>query len=43
MPDGTFRKLLDVSKLNSLGWKPQIGFEEGVRRTYEEQYLVHTS
>ena len=37
MPDGTFQKVLDVTKLNSLGWKPQIGFEEGVRRVYEEK------
>jgi GDP-L-fucose synthase len=36
MPDGTFRKLLDVSKLHSLGWKPNITFEEGVTKTYEE-------
>jgi GDP-L-fucose synthase len=42
MPDGTFRKLLDVSKLHELGWQPKIGFEEGVRRTYEEQFLVHS-
>ncbi len=31
-PDGTPRKLLDVSKLNSLGWKPSITLEEGIRR-----------
>lgn len=31
-PDGTPRKLLDVSKLNSLGWKPSISIEEGIRR-----------
>ncbi len=31
-PDGTPRKLLDVSKLNSLGWKPSVTIEEGVRR-----------
>lgn len=31
-PDGTPRKLLDVSKLNSLGWKPTIMLEEGIRR-----------
>jgi GDP-L-fucose synthase len=38
MPDGTFRKLLDVSKLNSLGWKANIGFEEGVESTYQEHF-----
>ena len=38
MPDGTFQKLLDVSKLHALGWKAEIGFEEGVRRTYEEKF-----
>ncbi len=31
-PDGTPRKLLDVSKLNSLGWKPSITLEEGIKR-----------
>jgi GDP-L-fucose synthase len=38
MPDGTFRKLLDVSKLHSLGWNPNISFEEGVTKTYEEKF-----
>lgn len=37
-PDGTFRKLLDVSRLNELGWQPSISFREGVRRTYEEKF-----
>lgn len=31
-PDGTPRKLLDVSKLNNLGWKPSITLEEGIRK-----------
>ena len=35
-PDGTPRKLMDVSKLNGLGWKASIGLEEGIQRTYEE-------
>jgi GDP-L-fucose synthase len=34
MPDGTFRKLLDVSKLNSLGWKSKISLEEGLTEVY---------
>lgn len=38
MPDGTFQKLLDVSKLHSLGWQSEIGFEEGVRNTYHEKF-----
>jgi GDP-L-fucose synthase len=42
MPDGTFRKLLDVNKLHSFGWKPNISFEEGVRKTYEEKFLVRS-
>ncbi len=35
MPDGTPRKLLDVSRLNSLGWKPSISFREGLVATYK--------
>lgn len=30
-PDGTPRKLMDVSKINSLGWKAKINLEEGIR------------
>ncbi|WP_328305203.1 NAD-dependent epimerase/dehydratase family protein [Actinomycetospora sp. NBC_00405] len=33
-PDGTPRKLLDVSRLQSLGWKPTIGLAEGLASTY---------
>jgi GDP-L-fucose synthase len=35
MPDGTPRKLLDVSRMGALGWKPKIGLKEGIRRTYD--------
>lgn len=34
-PDGTPRKLLDVSRLKSLGWKASIDLEEGLRETYD--------
>ena len=34
-PDGTPRKLLDVSRINALGWRSTTSVEEGIRRTYE--------
>ncbi|RSD35368.1 MAG: GDP-L-fucose synthase [Methanohalophilus sp.] len=33
-PDGTPRKLLDVTRLHSLGWKHSISLKEGIRQTY---------
>ncbi len=35
-PDGTPRKLMDVSKINAMGWKYNIELEEGIRMVYEE-------
>ena len=35
-PDGTPRKLMDVSKLNSFGWKAQTSLEDGIRKVYDE-------
>ncbi len=35
-PDGTPRKLMDVSKINALGWKHKTGLEEGIKMVYEE-------
>ncbi len=34
-PDGTFRKVLDTQKINSLGWYPKITLKEGIERVYE--------
>jgi len=34
-PDGTPRKLLDVSRIHSLGWRARIPLEEGIRSTYD--------
>jgi GDP-L-fucose synthase len=39
-PDGAPRKLLDVTRLTQLGWRPQISLADGVRQTYE-WYVQH--
>jgi len=36
MPDGTPRKLLDVSKLKDLGWEYKISLKEGIEKTYKD-------
>jgi GDP-L-fucose synthase len=37
-PDGTPRKLMDVTKLNSLGWKATIPLKEGIRNVYNDHF-----
>jgi GDP-L-fucose synthase len=39
-PDGTPRKLMDVTKLHGFGWKAGIGLEEGIRQVYEQVKTV---
>jgi len=34
-PDGSPRKLLDTGRINTLGWKPRLGFREGLAGTYQ--------
>lgn len=38
-PDGTPRKLMDVSRLHSLGWQHTIELKEGIKSTYKEKFL----
>jgi GDP-L-fucose synthase len=35
-PDGTPRKLLDISRIQATGWKPSISLQDGVARTYQD-------
>ena len=39
VPDGTFQKLLSVSKLNKMGWQSKIALEEGIKSTYD--WFIH--
>ena len=34
-PNGTFRKVLNIDKIKSLGWQPKVSLKEGLERTYE--------
>ncbi len=38
-PDGTSRKLMDVSKLNNLGWKHKLNLEDGIKDVYHNYFL----
>ncbi|MCW1147849.1 GDP-L-fucose synthase family protein [Flavobacterium lacisediminis] len=38
-PNGTPRKLMDVSKINKMGWNASISLEEGVLKVYKEKFL----
>ena len=39
-PDGTPRKLMDSTRLNALGWRAQVGLDEGLKAAYED-FLAH--
>ncbi len=41
-PDGTPRKLMDCSRLNNLGWRPSITFEQGIAHAYD-WFLKHAA
>lgn len=36
MPDGTMRKLLNVTKIRGYGWRPAVALEDGIRHAYED-------
>ena len=40
-PDGTPRKLMDISKLTSLGWKASTSLREGIRDVYRRKFIDH--
>ena len=40
-PNGTPRKLLDVSKINKLGWKSSVDLDDGIKMTYENYLKYH--
>lgn len=39
-PNGTPRKLMDVSKINKLGWEAKISLEDGVKNVYHEKFVL---
>lgn len=38
-PDGTMRKVLDVLKIQGLGWRAKTSLKDGISRTYEDYVL----
>ncbi len=42
-PDGTPRKLLNISRIESLGWQPKIELTTGIRQVYESRFVSHHS
>ena len=42
-PDGTPRKLMDVSRLHAMGWKHRIALRDGIEQVYREYASLHTS
>jgi GDP-L-fucose synthase len=40
-PNGTPRKLTDITKLTNLGWKYKIELEEGIRNVYQEKFTLN--
>jgi GDP-L-fucose synthase len=42
-PDGTPRKLLDVTRLHQLGWQHTISLEQGIREVYQSRFLQNTT
>ncbi len=41
-PDGTPRKLMDSTKINNLGWKPEISLRDGINSVYNEKFITLT-
>ena len=42
-PDGTPRKLIDCTLLNTLGWTPRMGLREGLQETYDWYRETHAA
>lgn len=40
-PDGTPKKLLDISKLKNLGWEPTINLHDGIEKVYREKFILN--